>query len=358
MLPVGLLDVIDRARRHCLWRRKDKEKVNSLAAWDMVCRPKSKGGLGIINLKLQNVALLLKHLHKFYNDFDTPWVKLIKDSYYHESVPHAVIASGSFWWRGFFSLVDVYRTITRCQVGDGRSILLWSDLSSHTLLKDQFPRLFSYAKDQLLSVHEFHNLENILEGFHLPISVEAHSELHQLQGVLQNLAIYPDNKDSWIFNLGKGIFRPNLAYNLNFKNIDDHLPSCWIWKSKCTSKHKFFAWTVLHDRINTKDMLLQRHWNVTQNHNCVLCSAHILEDWRHLFLIVFSAQESGTTCKFLGILVPLMNRWLDHESTSMDLVFLKWLFWLVGAFGNSAMVIFSKEFGQVSEDGKRCSCTK
>jgi hypothetical protein len=52
MLPVGLLDVIDRARRHCLWRRKDKEKMNSLAAWDMVCRPKSKGGLGIINLKL------------------------------------------------------------------------------------------------------------------------------------------------------------------------------------------------------------------------------------------------------------------------------------------------------------------
>jgi hypothetical protein len=67
MIPVGLLEVIDRARRHCLWRKNDKEKVHSLAAWDMVCRPKKKGGLGIINLKVQNVALLLKHLHKFYN---------------------------------------------------------------------------------------------------------------------------------------------------------------------------------------------------------------------------------------------------------------------------------------------------
>jgi hypothetical protein len=52
MIPVGLLEVIDRARRHCLWRKKDKEKVHSLAAWDMVCRPKKKGGLGIINLKV------------------------------------------------------------------------------------------------------------------------------------------------------------------------------------------------------------------------------------------------------------------------------------------------------------------
>jgi hypothetical protein len=62
-LPVGILDVIDRARRHCLWRKKDKNKVQSLAAWDMICKPKDKGGLGILNLFVQNNALLLKHLH-------------------------------------------------------------------------------------------------------------------------------------------------------------------------------------------------------------------------------------------------------------------------------------------------------
>jgi hypothetical protein len=33
----------------------------------MVLEPKSKGGLGVINLRLQNDALLLKQLHKFYN---------------------------------------------------------------------------------------------------------------------------------------------------------------------------------------------------------------------------------------------------------------------------------------------------
>jgi hypothetical protein len=39
-LPPRIIDVIDRARRHCLWKRKDKDKINSLAAWEMVCRPK------------------------------------------------------------------------------------------------------------------------------------------------------------------------------------------------------------------------------------------------------------------------------------------------------------------------------
>jgi hypothetical protein len=95
-LPVGILDVIDRARRHCLWRKKDKNKVQSLAAWDMICKPKDKCGLGILNLSVQNNALLLKHLHKFYNHDSIPWVQLIWDSYYYDVVPHVVTLSGSF----------------------------------------------------------------------------------------------------------------------------------------------------------------------------------------------------------------------------------------------------------------------
>jgi hypothetical protein len=64
--------------------------VNYLAAWSMICNPKEKGGLEIINLHLQNKALLLKHLDKFYNNVE-PWVKLIKGAYYYDIVPHAVL---------------------------------------------------------------------------------------------------------------------------------------------------------------------------------------------------------------------------------------------------------------------------
>jgi hypothetical protein len=91
-IPDGAINVIDRARRHCLWRkRKDEDKALSLASWDMVCRLKAKGGLGIINLKIQNKCLLLKHLHNFYNDADLPWVRLVKHAYYYNEAPHAVV---------------------------------------------------------------------------------------------------------------------------------------------------------------------------------------------------------------------------------------------------------------------------
>jgi hypothetical protein len=88
-----ILEHIEKIRRHCLWVKKNEEgeeRCYSLAAWDMVCKPKDRGGLGILNLKLQNEALLLKYLHKFYNKADIPWVYILWNSYHNEKIPHAV----------------------------------------------------------------------------------------------------------------------------------------------------------------------------------------------------------------------------------------------------------------------------
>jgi hypothetical protein len=49
---------------------------------------KNKGGLRVINLRLQNDALLLKQLNNFYNHCDIPWVNLIWAKYYLAKVSH------------------------------------------------------------------------------------------------------------------------------------------------------------------------------------------------------------------------------------------------------------------------------
>jgi hypothetical protein len=48
----------------------------------MVTMPKSKGRSGVIKLRRQNEALLLKHLQKFFNKEDLPWVQLVWKNYY------------------------------------------------------------------------------------------------------------------------------------------------------------------------------------------------------------------------------------------------------------------------------------
>ena len=88
VIPPGILKQIERIQRQCLWRGNSDTPRQSLAAWDLVCLPKNKGGLGVLNLRVQNEALLMKFLHKFYNHHDIPWVGLIWNSYYDSSVPH------------------------------------------------------------------------------------------------------------------------------------------------------------------------------------------------------------------------------------------------------------------------------
>ena len=118
-IPSGIIKQLERIQRQCLWRRYGKDSGKSLAAWDLVCRPKRKGGWGILNLTLQNQALLIKQLHKFYNRFQGPWVQLIWNTNYHNRIPHTTKLCGSFWWKDICQLLDKFIAVSKCSFGDG-----------------------------------------------------------------------------------------------------------------------------------------------------------------------------------------------------------------------------------------------
>ena len=52
-----------------------------------------------------------------------------------------------------------------------------------------------------------------------------------------------------------------------------------------------FAWLMLSDRLNTRDMLQRRHWNVTEEFHCVLCPTRAHEDRDHLFFTCAFSQR-------------------------------------------------------------------
>jgi len=72
-LQQSVIEQIDKFRKLCLWRGADiNAKQKPKAAWPSVCREKDEGGLGVLSIKTQNEALLIKHLHKFFNRDNTP----------------------------------------------------------------------------------------------------------------------------------------------------------------------------------------------------------------------------------------------------------------------------------------------
>jgi hypothetical protein len=156
-VPITLHEYFDRARRHCMWRNSGSNaKSKPLLAWKKCTKPKRNWGLGIINLRSQNKALLIKHLDKFYNKADIPWVNLIWNTHYtNGEVPHATKDRGSFWWRDVLKLTDWFIGITKCKVGDRTTVLFWEDVWNDHLLQHRFPMLYSFAKNKSISVAQF-----------------------------------------------------------------------------------------------------------------------------------------------------------------------------------------------------------
>jgi hypothetical protein len=50
-------------------------------------------------------------------------------------IPHAITDKGSFWWRDVLKLCDLFRGIATCKIGDGSTVLFWSDLWSDNVIQ-------------------------------------------------------------------------------------------------------------------------------------------------------------------------------------------------------------------------------
>jgi hypothetical protein len=91
----------------------------------MVSKPKEEGGLGVIDIKKQNEALLMKNLDKFFNKHDIPWVNLVWDKYYRNRKLPSHIKKGSFWWRENLKNLPKFKELAVMEVKNGSTILLW-----------------------------------------------------------------------------------------------------------------------------------------------------------------------------------------------------------------------------------------
>ena len=83
------------------------------------CALKRRGGLGVLDLKSQNEALLIKYLHKFFNKECTPWISLFWEKYYSDGRLLGTKNKGSFWWKGIVSVLGKFKGMARANIGNG-----------------------------------------------------------------------------------------------------------------------------------------------------------------------------------------------------------------------------------------------
>ncbi|KAK3224465.1 hypothetical protein Dsin_011490 [Dipteronia sinensis] len=166
-MPVGVAQKIKRIQRSFFWGDGvEKRKIHTVS-WEMLCRGKDKGGLGISRMLDKNRGLLAKWIWRFGWEENTLWKRVlcakygmnIRDLRWEWNItsnPSHLVSSVSKLHQ---ENVQIYNIITngfKVVVGNGERARFWKDIYwQFQPLEKAFPRVFSLAKNKMGRVSEF-----------------------------------------------------------------------------------------------------------------------------------------------------------------------------------------------------------
>ena len=121
-IPKGVWKRLDVYRSRFFWQSDNLKKKYRLSKWNVICRPKDQGGLGIEVLEVKNKCLLSKWLFKLLNE-EGVWQELLHNKYLHSKTLSQVQSkpTDSPFWKGIMGVKEAFFSRGSFIVGDGSS---------------------------------------------------------------------------------------------------------------------------------------------------------------------------------------------------------------------------------------------
>jgi hypothetical protein len=210
--------------------------------------------------------------------------------------------------------MPMFRGIATSKISNGASTLFWKDSWTKGIHHEHYPRAFSFAINEDVSVQNFLVANSLGDNFYLPLSPEALEEVRLLQHDCSGTELTQGN-DTWSYAWGDN-YTSSDFYKFCFKDITPHPSFLWIWKSKCVPKMKFFCWLVLSDRLNTRNMLRRRKFNISTGYECLLCDNPPEETIEHL---IFTCPFSTECWDKIGFVWNTHGNRLDFVQNERDI---------------------------------------
>ena len=153
LLVEGVHKQFDSIRAKFFWEGAGPHRKYHMVNWPDVCRPKECGGLGILNSKLMNEALMIKWIWKIYQ-LDTIWASIIKAKYSaNGDIFTNTDRGGSQFWKSLHKVKHLFKAGEKHKVRNGVRTRFWLDWwHGDGPLCHRFPYLFSICDNQAISV--------------------------------------------------------------------------------------------------------------------------------------------------------------------------------------------------------------
>ncbi|KAF8725914.1 hypothetical protein HU200_020482 [Digitaria exilis] len=276
--PLTALAKLDRPRKELFWAGATKCGGGACqVAWDLACRSRGDGGLGLRDLATMNKSLMMKHIHKLFAGDSNPWADWIRFWY-----DGGQAGGDTPCWRDIKKLIPEYRTIMAVALGDGDSTFFWHDTWSEAgILHDALRTLYSHCTDTDLTVAEVVLAGGMDSALQPRLSSTAQAERELLMNALSDIELNDARDTRWIRGSPSSNIRAAGIYNALWALIGGPPMARVNWECFAPKKVKIFFWILRHERTRTRASL-HRH-GARDSPDCPFCPG-VTEEADHLFV--------------------------------------------------------------------------
>jgi hypothetical protein len=289
MLPKGVHEKMDSIRSKNFWQGAGDDFKYHMAKWISICKPKTHGGLGIINTYLMNQCLITKWIWKIEKGSNELWCRLVRSKYLKRHNFHGSSQQGSSqFWKSLHKVKHLFHWGAEYKVHMGDSVRFWHDTWFGEMpLKIQYKLVFEICQYPNAKVCDFWK-----DGvWDIPLRRNLHgsvlNEWQELQDALHVVGLDRSGNDevNWVLDKSRVFSTRSLYDYLNRGGVRDKLCDI-LWKCKVPLKIKVFLWQIFHRKLQTALALSKRGWH--GGPLCCVCNK--VETIDHIFFECVFAQ--------------------------------------------------------------------
>lgn len=284
ILPKWVIKRIDKARRKFLWHghKTQGDRYLSLAAWELVTKPKRMGGLGIKDMQMFNQALMAKIMWKWIQPNKPEWMEIIVLTNLVQK-PWELSQTTAFW-KNLAPIAPFFNMSVSYKLGNGKHIQFWNDRWIQGPLKERYRVLYEQSGNKNGSVHEIKGEGNwnFCLGSHVSEEVQTQEQLLR-EELEQQGQLREDQEDEVVWKWTKeGKFTVKSFYNERVGGPYIGMEISKVWTIKAPTRVQVFIWFMLQDKILTIQNLKRRGWEMPNR--CSLCCKQE-ETVKHMFML-------------------------------------------------------------------------
>ncbi|XP_042479159.1 uncharacterized protein LOC122060066 [Macadamia integrifolia] len=282
--PSSLIAIMERWMRNFIWTGEIDTAKKISVRWDLCCRPKDEGGLGLRRLRDINKAMLCNMVWRVKHE-NSLACKFLRARFLRGDGSFKKSYKPSSIWPGFRKMWDFMTTKEAWMIGNGDSINFWSDkwLGGKSILE----LVGLEGESSLLCKGK---VSDFIDNFKWKLPNVISPLLHDIFEKIRTIKIpsYPC-EDMCLWSLSSdGIFNSNSAWE-DIRIRNPKVP--WfslIWGKKMQPRVSIFGWRMVHDKLPTDDVIQKR--GIVLVSKCSLCGMEA-ETSSHIFLQCSYSEE-------------------------------------------------------------------